>query len=192
MSAHRFDPAKLGKLNDIARLDDLVPDLMWDAFGVPDATTVVEIGAGTGMFAREFAERMPDDGTLVAVDSEPLMLAWMTEHLAPGPGARITPILADAAALPLGDASVDLVYSVNLWHELDDSVAALAEAMRVLAPGGIVAIVDWKAEQTPKGPPLAHRTPAEGIARALEAAGFVGARIHDVLRYHSVVTARRP
>ena len=192
MSAHRFDPAKLGKLNDIARLDDLMPDVMWEAFGAPAALAVVEIGAGTGMFAREFAERMPDEGTLVAVDAEPLMVAWMAEHLVAGPGARITPVLADASAVPLADASADLVYSINLWHELDDPDAALAEARRVLAPGGVVAVVDWKAEETPKGPPLAHRTPAEGIARALERAGFTGACIHPALRYHSVVTAHRP
>jgi len=192
MSAHRFDPAKLDKLNDIARLDDLVPDLMWDAFGVPGAISVVELGAGTGMFAREFAERMPDDGTLLAVDAEPLMIAWMAEHLVAGPGARISPLLADASALPLDDASAELVYSVNLWHELDDPAAALAETLRVLARGGTIAVVDWKAEETPKGPPLAHRTPAEGIARALETAGFTDARIHPVLHYHSVVTARRP
>ncbi|HZL07534.1 MAG TPA: class I SAM-dependent methyltransferase [Coriobacteriia bacterium] len=191
MSAYRFDPAKLDKLNDVARLDDLVPDLMWESFGVPDATTVVEIGAGTGMFAREFAERMPDDGTLLAVDSEPLMVAWMTEHLSPGPGARITPVLADASALPLSAKEADLVYSVNLWHELEDHAAALAETMRVLAPGGVVAVVDWKAEETPKGPPLAHRRSAEGIVRALQEAGFTDARIHPPLRYHSVVTGRR-
>jgi ubiquinone/menaquinone biosynthesis C-methylase UbiE len=192
MSAYRFDPAKLDKLNDIARLDDLVPDVMWDAFGVSGVGSVVELGAGTGMFSREFAERMPDDGTLVAVDSEPLMVAWMTEHLAAGPGARITPLRAVASALPLTASSVDLVYSVNLWHELDDPTAVLAEAMRVLAPDGVVAVVDWKAEETPKGPPLAHRIPADAIAQALEAAGFTDARIHPVLRYHSVVTARRP
>lgn len=191
MSAYRFDPAKLDKLNDAARLDDLVPDLMWAAFGVPDAALVVEIGAGTGMFAREFAERMPDDATLVAVDSEPLMVEWMTEHLAAGPGARITPLLSDASALPMPDGTADLIYSVNLWHELADHAAALAEAKRVLLPSGVIAVVDWKAEQTPKGPPLAHRTPADGISRALEAAGFTEARIHPVLRYHSVVTARR-
>lgn len=191
MSAHRFDPAKLDKLNDVARLDDLVPDLMWTAYGTPDATTVVEIGAGTGIFAREFAEHMPDDSTLVAVDSEPLMVAWMTEHLPPGPGALITPVLADAATLPLPDGAADLVYSVNLWHELSDPALVLAEAHRVLAEGGVVGIVDWKAEPTPKGPPLAHRIPAEEIAAALERAGFSEARTHQVLRYHSVLTARR-
>jgi len=58
MSPHRFDPARLGRLNDIARLDDLAPGPMWKAFGVPDARLVVELGAGTGMFAREFAAMM--------------------------------------------------------------------------------------------------------------------------------------
>lgn len=192
MPAHRFDPAKLDKLNDIARLDDLVPDAMWDAFGVPGARSVIELGAGTGMFAREFAERMPADGELIAIDDEPRMIAWMTEHVTPGPGTRIRPVAADAAALPVAPGSTDLVYSVNLWHELRDPAAVLAEARRVLSPGGVVAIVDWKAEPTPKGPPAISRVPVEELVRQLAAAGFTDAAAHAVLRYHNVVTARRP
>lgn len=191
MSAHRFDPAKLDRLNDVGRLDDLVPDAMWGAFGVPDASTVVEIGAGTGMFAREFAERM-SQGTLYAVDSEPVMIEWMREHLGTLSPADIVVTDADAGAIPLPDGIADLVYSVNLHHELDDPQQMIAEAMRLLRTGGTVAIVDWKAEETPKGPPLEHRVSADEIARQLVSAGFTDVATHDVLRYHSVVTGVSP
>lgn len=187
MVAQRFDPAKLDRLNDVERLVDLDPDALWQAFGVPDSTTVVEIGAGTGMFAREFANRMRA-GTLYAVDSEPTMLAWMREHLTPGAGATIAVTDADAAATPLPEGIADLVYSINLHHELEDPLAMLAEARRLLRTGGVVAIVDWKREPTPTGPPLEHRIGAEEIAQQLERSGFGEIRTHDVLRYHSVVT----
>lgn len=192
MSGHRFDPAKLDRLNDVARLDDLVPDLVWSAFAAPDARVVVEPGAGTGMFAREFAARMMPGGTLYAADISSDMIAWMTEHLQLAGGTQIVPLQADATSLPLENASADLVYMINLHHELDDIPASLAEAFRVLAPGGRIGIVDWKKEPTPKGPPMEHRVAADDIAAQLTAAGFGAATAHPVLRYHSVVTATRP
>ncbi|MHB1341659.1 MAG: class I SAM-dependent methyltransferase [Coriobacteriia bacterium] len=192
MTSHRFDPAKLGKLNDVARLDDLVPDLMWEAFGAPDARVVVEPGAGTGMFAREFASRMLPGGTLYAADISSDMIMWMGEHLDSGNATEIVTLEADAAALPLEDSSAELLYTVNLHHELDDVPATLAEAFRILAPGGRIAIVDWKKEPTPKGPPMEIRVSAEEIAAHLLAAGFEDPVVHPVLRYHSVLTATRP
>lgn len=192
MSGHRFDPAKLGKLNDVARLDDLVPDLMWSAFAAANARVVVEPGAGTGMFAREFASRMLPGGTLYAADISSDMIAWMTEHLQLADGTEIVPLEADATSLPLEDGTADLVYMINLHHELDDIPATLAEAFRVLASGGRIGIVDWKKEPTPKGPPIEFRIGADEIATQLADAGFVATAIHPVLRYHSVVTATRP
>ncbi|MCX8006924.1 MAG: class I SAM-dependent methyltransferase [Coriobacteriia bacterium] len=192
VAAYRFDPKKLDKLNDLARLDDLVPDLMWDAFDAPDARTVVEVGAGTGMFAREFASRMDPSGVLYAVDAEPTMTAWMREHLSEGGGARIEVVDARAEALPFADETADLVYTVNLHHELDDPVRALAEALRILRPGAPIGVVDWKKEPTPKGPPVEHRAGAERIAEDLAQAGFAEVRAVPVLRYHDVVVGRKP
>jgi ubiquinone/menaquinone biosynthesis C-methylase UbiE len=192
MAAHRFDPKKIASLNDVARLEDLVPDAMWDAFGVPDARVAVEVGAGTGMFAREFAARMDPAGVVHAVDAEPAMTAWMREHLHETGGARIEVVDACAEALPFEDGMADLVYMINLHHELDDVDAALAEAKRVLRPGGAIGIVDWKREPTPKGPPLERRAGAGTIARDLERAGFEDVRVVPVLRYHDVVAARKP
>lgn len=187
MVAHRFDPAKLDRLNDVGRLIDLVPDAMWRAFGTPNAETVVEIGAGTGMFAREFAERM-SGGTVYAVDSEPVMLDWMRDHPSADAPASIVVTDADASRIPLPDGIADLVYTVNLHHELDDPAGMLAEAQRLLRDGGTVAVVDWKREATPKGPPMEHRVDATEIALQLAAAGFDDITGHDVLAYHNVVT----
>lgn len=190
MCAYRFDPAKLEKLNDPGRLDDLIPERMWTAFGAPRECVAVDVGAGTGVFAREFARRM-SGGTIWAVDAEPSMVAWMEANLAADVRAIVRPLLGDATSVPLPDASADLVYAIALYHELPDPTLLLREALRLLTPGGTVGIVDWKAEDTPHGPPVGHRIDAPVIAAHLRDAGFVDVEMHDVLPYHNVLTARR-
>ena len=93
--------------------------------------------------------------------------------------------------MPLPDGAADLVTMVALYHELEDPGASLAEARRLLAPGGRLLIVDWKRTETPHGPPPAARVPAEDIASALAAAGFADVTVHDALDYFSVVTGTR-
>jgi len=60
------------------------------------------------------------------------------------PAARVTFVRAAAEALPFPDASFDAVLSVYLLHELPPAVrsAVFAEWARVLAPGGLVVVVD--------------------------------------------------
>lgn len=190
MAAHRFDPAKLPKLNDPARFSDLKPDVIWESFGVSDPERVVELGAGTGIFAVEFAERI-GRGVIYAVDNEPMMLEWMHGHLAAGLESVIIPTDADVTDVPLPSGSVDLVYSINLHHELDDGVAVLREARRILRPGGVLGVVDWRLEESRPGPPLAHRIGGPAIAQQAEDAGFSQVRVLDVLPRHDVVVGIR-
>jgi len=200
MTGWKFDPAKLAKLTDPARLETLRPDDMWSAAAVPNARIVVEIGAGTGMFAVEFARRM-HGGVLYACDVAPEAVEWMREQLplnlttTPDAGAetaRIEPLLSEESRVPLEDGIADLVFMINVHHELDDRGAILAEAYRLLRPGGRLLVVDWKDEPTPKGPPMAARIPAAVIAAELDAADFANVARHGVLPEHTVVTGTRP
>jgi ubiquinone/menaquinone biosynthesis C-methylase UbiE len=190
VSAHRFDPAKLPKLNDPARFIDLIPERIWDTFGVDDPATVIELGAGTGIFAREFAERL-GDGVIYAVDSEPLMLQWMAEHLPRDLDGIVIPVDADVSHVPMPDGVADLVYSINLHHEVGDGIPLLREAMRLLRPGGVLGVVDWRLEDSKPGPPLAHRVGGAAIAQQAENAGFADVRVSDVLPRHDIVVGRR-
>ncbi len=189
--AHRFDPAKLDRLNDVGRLDDLVPEEMWAAFGVADARVAVEIGAGTGMFAREFSERMPAGGVLYAVDSEPVMLDWMSEHLPDDVERRIAIVSGDAAEVPLGDGIANLVYrSISTMNSTprpacsprrSDCSCRRHHRHRRLEEGAHAEGATTRAPDRHRG----TRTPAA-------VAGFDEVASHDVLRYHDVVTGRRP
>jgi ubiquinone/menaquinone biosynthesis C-methylase UbiE len=190
MTGHRFDPSKLARLNDPERLVDLDPGLLLRAAGVQEATSVLEVGAGTGLFATAFARRLP--GSVVyAADVSPEMVEWMCGHLGAADLEQVTPLLSDALALPLADDAIDLVTMINVHHEFDDARAALREARRVLRPGGVLLIADWRPEPMPKGPPLEHRVAEETIREDVALAGLVDIVSHPGLPYHNLVTAAK-
>ena len=89
---------------------------------------IVDLGAGTGAVTGELVRR--GAGQVLAVDSHPDF-----ESLDPEPFAGAFRLRADAAKLPLQDASVDLVFCQLglLWM---DAPAVLDEVARILTPGG--------------------------------------------------------
>lgn len=92
--------------------------------------TVLDVATGTGLVLRSILDRqlIPN---LVGIDLSPGMLAVAKREL---PSATFH--MADAAALPLPDASVDLVTCVTALHIIPDTAAAIREWRRVLKPGG--------------------------------------------------------
>lgn len=187
---HKFDESKMLKLNDPGRFDTLIPAVMWGALAVDGPSAIVDLGAGTGLFAARFAELAPD-ATVFAVDVSEQMIEYLRENLPQVADGSVVPVLADETHIPLDDGVADAVVAINLHHELDDPVASYREAARVLAPGGRVLVVDWAPFETPKGPPLEHRSTPEDIAAALAEAGLSEVRSHAGLPWHSMVTATK-
>jgi SAM-dependent methyltransferase len=92
--------------------------------------TVADLGAGTGATSRAIAEA---GGRPVAIDSSLAMLAHRRR-------ARSPAIVADLLALPLADASVGAAVGAFSFSHLEVPGVALAEAVRVTAPGGPVLV----------------------------------------------------
>jgi len=195
MGYQKFDMAKLERLNDPGRFDSMIPEVMWEALGSPSPRVIVEIGAGTGLFAEKFAELAPE-AVVYAVDMAPQMIEWMAENRADARGVdalpRLIPLLSTETSVPLGYEVADLVAMLNVHHELAEPTSTYAEAFRLLAPGGQLLVVDWAARETPKGPPQAIRASATALTEVLQASGFEDVCSHAGLDWHSLMTARRP
>lgn len=93
---------------------------------------LLDVGTGTGLVLRA-AHRLDPALRLIGLDRSPGMLALARTAL---PDAVL--VRADAADVPLPDASVDAVTCVTVLHLLPDPIAAMAEWRRVLRPRGRV------------------------------------------------------
>jgi ubiquinone/menaquinone biosynthesis C-methylase UbiE len=99
---------------------------------------VVDVACGTGVVTRAAAERVGPTGTVTGVDIAPDMLDIAERTSAVG--APIEWHAADAAALPVPDASFDVALCQMGLMFVEDRAAAVAELRRVLVPGGRVVV----------------------------------------------------
>jgi ubiquinone/menaquinone biosynthesis C-methylase UbiE len=150
-----------------------------------DLGTVVDLGCGTANLLAALGDWGARFGRYVGMDLSPEMLARAAKKVArsPSPAALLA---ADAASLPLRDACADAAVSASTLHDWPEPAAALAEARRILRPGGRLLLLDWSRERwTMKALNLGlriarnpfHRMHSPGEAEALiQHAGFRIAR----------------
>ena len=122
-----------------------LPGLVAEDLELRPGMRVLDIGCGPGSLAREVLSRQPA-ALVFGVDADRQML----HYAKPGAGARAFWSHGFAQALPLADESFDCAAMTLLLHHLTRAQKefALAEAMRVLRPGGRLLVTDWMA---PKG-----------------------------------------
>ena len=112
--------------------------------GMAEISAVLEIGSGPGELAVEVARRLPG-GEVVGIDLAQAMIDRAAERArVAGLDQRVRFELADAAAMPLLEASFDMVVSTLSLHHWSDPAAVLGEIGRVLRPGGIALIYDLR------------------------------------------------
>ena len=98
--------------------------------------TVVDVGAGTGFLTLELAQRCGPSATVIAVDPWAAAMHRLRRKLERNPLPNVRLIEGDAAALPLPEASVDVVVSNLGINNFDNADGVLATCARVLKPGG--------------------------------------------------------
>jgi|SRR6478609_2397956 len=139
-----FDDAASRRLEAVYRTADVVGQrrAVIAALRLRPGERVLDIGSGPGMLASEMAAVVAPRGSVHGVDISPSMLA-LARGRPPPPGAPSPEYAqADALAMPFADASFDAVASTQVYEYVDDMPAALAEARRVLRPGGRLLVLD--------------------------------------------------
>ena len=126
-------------------VDDLLSSLrafkLFD-IGHPEQTTkpltILDLGTGTAQIPIELCRRS-DLIEIVAVDAAAHMLAVADKNiLAAKVQSRIRLQQVDAKRLPLAASQFDCIMSNSIIHHLPDPAACLAEAVRVVRPGGLL------------------------------------------------------
>jgi len=118
-------------------------DAALDALGVSIPGATLQVACVYGDFTVQLARRLPGDARLDVVDVLPVQLANL--HAKLGPDPRVNLLHCDASNLALPSASYDRVVLFFLLHEMPVEVRTrtLAEALRVVKPGGRVVVVDY-------------------------------------------------
>jgi ubiquinone/menaquinone biosynthesis C-methylase UbiE len=113
------------------------------SLGAPLTGRTLQVACVYGNLTPRIAARLAPDASLEVVDILPIQLDNLRAKLVPD--ERVVLQRADASALPLADASVDQLLMFFLLHEQPEAVrrATLAEAMRVVKPGGRIVLVDY-------------------------------------------------
>jgi len=127
---------------------ELIADL---AANLPPRAHVVELGGGTGRNLDFFGARLADVGCFDLVDLCPALLARARERLARHDNVLV--VEADATTFePV--AKVDCVYFSYALTMIPDWRAAIANAVAMLKPGGILGVVDFYCSAADARPPL--------------------------------------
>lgn len=136
---------------------------------------VVDVGCGAGFHLPRFAEAAR---SVVGVEPHPPLVRAARDRVTELTSVTVTQ--GSAEALPLPDASVDVVHARTAYFFGPGCGPGILEAMRVLRPGGVLAIVDLDATVAPYGTwmraDLPHYDPA-AVESFFDAQGFALRRV---------------
>ncbi len=170
--------------------------------------SVLYVGVGGGLEALQFAYFSRRPAAITAVDPSPAMRAAAAENLTEAAGLNdwfdasfVTILEGDAFALPIADASVDLVAQNCLFNifQSGDLKRALAEVARVLKPGGRLFMSDpiapheipphLTADERLRAMCLSGAQTWEGYVAALAEAGFRRIEVRSRHHYRTLAAA---
>ena len=83
-------------------------------------SVVADLGAGTGYFSRYLAAAVGPDGTVLAVETEPNLVAHLRERAERENTPNVEPVLASPADPRLPAGGVDVILVVDTYHHIDD------------------------------------------------------------------------
>lgn len=154
--------------------------------------TVADVGAGTGYYARRLAPLVGPGGTVEAVDVQPEMIEMLTRLAGRDRLDNIKPVLSAVDNVRLPEASIDLAFMVDVYHELAFPHEVLQSVVWALKPGGRLVLVESRAEN-PKVPIKAlHKMSQAQVRKELAPQGPVYERAANSLPWQHVMVFTKP
>jgi arsenite methyltransferase len=150
---------------------------------------VADLGAGTGYFTWHLAKAVGARGTVYAVDIEERAINMIFKEMVARGTPNVRPVRAEPHDPKLPEP-VDLVFSCNTYHLMNDRASYFRSLASALRPGGRVAILD----EHPRGffsDLFGHRIDKEEVRREMEDAGYLLVNDYELIdRQHFQIFAK--
>jgi ubiquinone/menaquinone biosynthesis C-methylase UbiE len=146
------------------------PERVVRELGLRPGDRVADLGAGGGYFTFYLADAVGPAGRVYAVDVDEGLIDYVKGEAGKRDYANVEGVLAAYDDPRLPDDGVDLIFTCDTYHHLEDRTAYFRNAARYLRPGGRIAIIDysgagWFIRL------LGHFTAPEVIREEMESAG---------------------
>ena len=158
-------------------------------------STFLDVACGRGDYCMKASGMVGASGTVYAVDLWQEGIEALKARAAEENAMNIKAFVDDAGRkLPLDDRLVDVCLMATVLHDfVEDRISqnVLPEVVRVLHPGGLLAIVEYKKIDGPPGPPKHIRLAPAAVENMLAAYGFSKVRLTDLGPYNYLLLFRK-
>jgi ubiquinone/menaquinone biosynthesis C-methylase UbiE len=162
--------------------------------GLRPGMAVADVGAGTGVFTRSFAQEVGSEGRVYAVDILPAFIDHIRARSLEEGLTWVTPVLCREDSVMLPRESVDVVFLCDTYHHFEYPRSSLTSIHEALRPGGELVLIDFIRIPGQSRPwVLGHVRAGEDVVRAeVEAAGFEKIGEARFLEENYLLRFRRP
>ena len=173
------------------RIQEENPQEMLDQLNLKDGLVVCDLGSGDGYHTLQIAPRVGPTGKVMAVDIQPQMLQELSRKLAEKKIDNVETVLGELWDPKLPEKSVDLVLMVDVYHEFSHPVQMLAALRKALKPNGLIALVEFRAEDPTVSIKAEHKMSKAQILKEYTANGFSVAKEYDRLPWQHLMFMQR-
>ena len=164
------------------RVQEEQPEAVLDVMRLEPGDVTADIGCGSGYYARRMARRVAPEGRVYCVDIQQEMLDIMQQLVDRDGVTGIVPVLGDLDDPKLPDGEVDWIILADVYHEMSEYEAMLAGMRASLAPGGRVALLEYRIEDgTGDNLKSDHAMSVRQVLAEWLPAGFALADLHEFL-----------
>jgi ubiquinone/menaquinone biosynthesis C-methylase UbiE len=157
--------------------------------------TVVDLGCGSGYYARKIAPKVLPGGRVLGVDIQPEMLDIMMQLCEQEEVGNVVPVLGDEKDPKLPQGGVDWIIMADVYHEFQYPEEMLAKMLASLKPDGKVCLLEYRAENFRQASHIKpeHRMTVKDVLKEWNAAGFELIDLQEFLpAQHMFIFHRRP
>ncbi|WP_187263948.1 class I SAM-dependent methyltransferase [Pontibacter beigongshangensis] len=134
-------------------------------------SVVADIGAGTGFYTFKVAKKIPR-GKIYAVELQDGFVSELKKRSKEQGLGHVEVVKSGPTSIQVPDASLDLAFMVDVYHELEYPQEMLQAIHRALKPTGKLLLLEYRAEDPKVMIRELHKMTAEQVTKELEANGF--------------------